>query len=330
MRWTEGTAPWLSLRTAVRKGARLSLLGLVGQIARWTPRFWWERASAYFAYTPPFLGPGDFQGSYTPALRKVTDGLQSTYSGTVAITSVNRAVVQQMLPPGLTLAQPQPGTWGAASHPVLHMIGEQRAPSTLVASAVWPVVWPVVGAPGYDEMILVVPFVLRANGTLWHNYVVRMYLNHIIPVFGGNELYGYAKELARLDHAQNGGAVQHTVTSEDMLTTWFRDAIDVTAQPTTASAAANLPRWNDVQKILEMPFLGIRSTDNAFVCSYWELDYSSATIEATVSRHQVVTKFRPGMEPWETMGTVRSAPDGAFTMSQVRWRLAWPWLVQGC
>lgn len=281
--------------------------------------------SAYFTFTPPYLGPDDFQGSFSPRLSEAKDGLQSTYSGVVAITSVQRATVQQMLPPGLFLATPYPNIWGGSLHPVVHLIGEQRAPSVLVAGAVVPIL----GAPGYDEMIMFVPFVVKANGTLWHNYVVRMYLNHMIPVFGGNELYGYAKVLARLEQSQQGSFVRHTVTSEDRATTWFRDDVDLPAGQPMAAAAAALPRWDETRKILEMPFLGIRP-DGVMVCSYWELDYSNATVAPTVSRHQVVTKFRDGMEPWETLGTLRSANNGAFSMNRVRWRLAWPGLGQAC
>lgn len=326
MRSREGMGVLLSLRTVCRNGAVWLLLALaVVQLAGCTRPLWLHRPHANFRFTPPYLGPDDFQGSFSPRLSDANNGLQSTYSGLVAVTSVHRATVQQMLPPGLFLATPHPNTWGGSLHPVVHMIGEQRAPSTLFAGAVLPVL----GAPGYDEMIMFVPFVVKANGTLWHNYVVRMYLNHIIPVFGGNELFGYQKVLARLDQSQQGSFVRHTVTSEDLATTWFRDDVDLPAgQPSPAGAAA-LPRWDEVRKILEMPFLGVRP-DEVMVCSYWELDYSNATVAPTASRHQVVTKFRDGMEPWETMGTLRSARNGAFSMSQVRWRLAWPWLVQGC
>jgi hypothetical protein len=326
MRSTEGTGVRLPPHDAWRKAlcGLLAALALV-QVAGCTRPLWVQRASAYFRYTPPYLGPGDFQGSFSPRLREASDGLQSTYSGTVAVTSVDRATVQQMLPPGLFLATPQPNLWGGNRHPVVHLIGEQRAPSTLVLGTVNPVP----GAAGYDEMILFVPFVVKANGTLWHNYVVRMYLNHIIPVFGGNELYGYAKVTARLDQSQQGAVVRHTVVSEDLATTWFRDDIDPPAAAATGLAATGPPRWDEVRKILEMPFLGTRP-DGVLVCSYWELDYSGATIATTVSRHQVVTSFRPGMEPWETMGTLRSADNGAFAISRARWRLAWPWLVQGC
>ena len=325
MRSTDGKGVDLPPRDAARKGARPPWLALAAsRFTRPVRAFWLDRASAWFAYRPPFLGPADFQGSFTPRQREATDGIQSTYSGTVVVTSVDRAIVQQMLPPGLQLATPLPNVWGGSTHPVMHLIGAQRSPSTLVLGNVVPVP----AAPGYQEMILLVPFVVKANGTLWHNYVVRMFLDHIIPVFGGNELYGYAKVLARLDQSQQGAVTTHKVASVDGATTWFSNDIDAPAAPAAATAAPP-PRWSDVRKILDMPVLGIRP-DGVMVCSYWEFGGTNATVAATASRHHVITRFTPGMQAWETLGTLRSAPNGAFAMNQFRWRVAWPWLVQGC
>jgi hypothetical protein len=319
MHRTAGKGALLPLRDAVRNRWSVWLGRLGGK-----RRFWQERLTAYYGFTPPFLGPADFMGSFNPRQREATDGLQSTYSGVVAITSVDRQVVQQMLPAGLALAQPK-ATWGSDRHPVLHLLGSQRAPSTLTLGM--PVAVP--AAPGYEEMILAVPFVVRNGAALWHTYVVRMYLTDDIAVFGGNSVYGYQKVIARLDEVQAGGVTQHTVTTLDGAATWFRDDVDVPAQPASSAATAALPRWDEIRKMLDMPVLGIRP-DGVEVCSYWEWDYGNATIAPTVSRHQVVTKFRNGMEAWETMGRFRSAPDGAYMVRDVRWRLAWPWLVQGC
>jgi hypothetical protein len=291
--------------------------------------FWVKKASTFVALTPdPFLGPAAFQGQYSPRPGPTVDGLQSTYSGTVAVTMVDREIVKKMLPLGLSLAEAKPLAGGTIprSHPVVHLIGDQREPASLLAGSVIPVV----GAAGYEEMILIVPFVVRGKGSsLWHNYVVRMYLNHQIPVDLGNQFFGYAKELAQLDRTQISGVVQHKVSSPDLVTTWFLDDIDVPGQwGAMPGVASTLPRWDDIRKILEMPFLGMRSA--VLICSYWELEYANATLAATASRHRVVTKFRSGMEDWETMGTLLSAQDGAISMRNVRWRLEWPWLTTTC
>jgi hypothetical protein len=271
---------------------------------------------------PAFAGPQDFQGSFTPRIDPVTAGLQSTYTGAVVVTEVERAVVQQMLPAGLSLAPPKAPA--GTKHPVIHLIGQQRSPRTFPVDLVPP------GAAGYDEMILFVPFVVKANATLWHNYIVRMYLTDDIAVFGGNQVYGYQKLIAALPRTEAAGAVSYTVSQGNPAVLVFRTDMAAPQPPVAGLSAGTLSRWPDISRILEMPFLGVR-TDGVQVCSHWELDYGNATIAETSSKHQVFHAFRPGMEPWETMGPLRSAPHGAFVMSGVRWRLAFPPPpVQGC
>ncbi|MDB5947896.1 MAG: hypothetical protein JWQ33_2922 [Ramlibacter sp.] len=338
MRRIQGMGASLSLRIAARNWWCLILVALVTvQIAGCSGRpFWVKKASTVVALAPgPFLGPADFQGHYSPRPGMTWNGLQSTYSGTVAVTMVNREIVKKMLPPGLFLAEPKPLAGGGTpgTHPVVHLMGDQGEPSTLF----WGI--PTQVGSGYQEMILIVPFVVRGTGTLWHNYVVRMYLNNQLAVDGGNEFFGYAKELAILSPLQDWGVVHHKVSSPDLATIWFLDDIDVPGQwGAMPGVAATLARWNDISTILEMPFLGLRPADvlqpsgiqrsALLICSYWELQYANASLAATVSRHRVVTKFRDGMEDWETMGTLVSAQDGAVSMRGVRWRLAMP--PQGC
>jgi hypothetical protein len=282
-----------------------------------TRPFWIDKVSAYLGLSPPFLGPADFQGQYVPQPAATLNGLQSTYSGTVAVTMVDREVVKQMLPPGLFLAPPKSTSWTAGRHPVVHMVGDQLQPSTLLLGIATQV------GPGYKEMIMVIPFVVRGTGTDWHNYAVRMYLDSQIAVDGGNQLFGYAKVLAQLEQAPMPAKVHHKIVSPDLATTWFLDDIDEPVEwLQMIDVIGKLPRWNDIREILAMPFLGVRPTDQ--ICSYWELEFANASLGATVSRHRVVTKFRPGMEAWENMGDLWSAPDGAVSMRNVRWRLALP------
>lgn len=319
---TAGMGALLSLRVPARNGWRLVLLALVALLLAGCGSPAWLTASALSTFTPPFLGPSDFQGSYDPRPGPALHGLQSTYSGTVAVTSIRRDIVQSMLPPGLFLAPPKTSViWGSTRHPVLHLIGAQRAPTTFAGGVEFPPI-----GPGYEEMILIVPFVLKANTTLWHNYVVRMYLTDYTAVVGGNAWYGYAKVQANIQHPQAGPGTHYVISSLDGATTWFVNDIDIPGPPGSGAALA---RWDDVRKMLEMPVLGIKD-DGVQVCSYWELDYANATVASTVSRHQVITKFRHGMEAWENMGRLRSAPDGAFALQAVRWRLATPTFVPAC
>ena len=338
MRRSEGMGALLWCRMAIQNWCCLALVALFAvQTAGCGSLFRMKRASTVVAPAPdPFLGPADFHGDYAPRPGPTWNGLQSSYSGTVAVTMVDREVVKKLLPTGLFLAQPKPSAGGVipTKHPVVHLIGDQREPSTLL----WG--YPQqVALPGYEEMILIVPFVVRDAGTKWHNYVPRMYLNDQLAVDGGNEFYGYAKELARLDRTQDAGVAHHKVYHPDLATTWFLDDIDVPAQwSAMPGAAATLARWDDIRSILEMPILGLRPADvlqpsdiartAVLICSYWDLSFANASLAATVSRHRVVTKFRAGMEDWEAMGTLTSARDGAISLRNVRWRLAMP--PQGC
>ena len=312
MRWSDAMGGWFSFRIPVRWSGGMAL-----------PK-WMRFATELFPYPLAFPGPDDFVGSFTPIPGAVQTGLQSTYSGAVVVTEVARGIVQQMLPAGHTLA-PLKGAYSAARHPVLHLIGQQREPSTLF----YGLVAPVAGAPGYDEMILVVPFVLRPNGALWHNYVVRMYLTDYIAVFGGNEFFGYQKVVADLPRTDTAGGFGYTVDLDNPPRTMFRTDVSLASPAVAGPAASALPRWPDVKKILEMPFLGVKP-DGTEVCSHWELDFTNATVAPATSKHQVFHKFRNGMEPWETLGPLQNTRQGAFVVETVRWRLGWPQPVQGC
>lgn len=268
-----------------------------------------------------FPGPDDFQGAFIPAAGPVNDGLQSTYSGTVVVTMIDRTVVEKVLPPGARLAN----TVAASTmHPVIYLIGDQREPKTLVFGIPSRTL-----GPGYQEMILLVPFVVHDAGTNWHSYAVRMFLDDQVAVEGGNSIYGYAKELGTLAKTGASDRTAYQVSTPDGGTLWFLSEVLVPGPwLTPAQAAASLPRWPDLQKIFEMPVLGMKPADifhpAVFVCSYWEWNFANAQLASATSKHQVVTRFRNGMQDWETMGTLFNALDGAVSMRSVRWRLAAP------
>jgi hypothetical protein len=327
MPWTECRRALLPLRAAVRSGCLsvLLLLALPLPAAAWP--FWMQKATSYLLFTPLFLGPDEFEGGFSARTGASLVGLQATYSGTVVVTNTDRAVVQQMLPAGMSLASPKPLTFGSGKHPVIYMIGEQRSPSTFSPLGVFPA-----GPPdGYKEMILLVPFVTRGGGSNWQNLIVRMYLSSDIAVFGGNEVYGYQKVKGRLDKAESQGGANWAVLLENPSTLMFRADLPPADPSETGSPTAAPPRWADVEKILSMPFFGT-SPDGIQLCSYWELTFGGNSITPTTSKHQVFRKFRDGMEPWETMGPLAEAVGGAFVMNGVRWRLGAPWLAsaQGC
>lgn len=62
--------------------------------------------------------------------------------------------------------------------------------------------------------------------------------------------------------------------------------------------------------------------DWRFNCSYFEWDYANATVAPAESRFTFVEAFKRGMEDWVGLGELTNAPDGAFRMSGLRWRLS--------
>src|SRR5580704_3262770 len=269
------------------------------------------------ATTPiePFPGPGDFAEGYTPQPAPILNGLQSTYSGTLVVTMMDRSAVARVMPPGYHLAQPRtPST----RHPVIHLIGDQLEPSTLIEGH------PVNVGTGYREMVLLVPYVVRDSGSGLYNFAARMFLTDLTAVIGGNEIFGYAKVLARLDKAETPTRTNYQVATFYGSTTWFLDQIDLTSQ--TGQAPTALPRWTDLREIFQIPILGLRPADEVrpaqFICSYWEWDFAQAELAAAKSNHQFVTKFLDGTEDWVAAGPLQSAPNGAVAIRRLRWRLA--------
>lgn len=271
--------------------------------------------AANFGPATPFPGPADFLGAYAPRAADAANGLQSTYSGFAVLTMMDRSVVEKALPAGVRLAAT---STGSVQHPVIHLVGDQREPSAVYAG----VATQIPTASDYREMILLVPFAIHDSGTQWHNHAVRMYLDDISAVAGGNSVYGYAKKWARVNEAGTPPSTTNQVT--DLLgATYFLSDVRL-AGPwiPAATAAASMPRWKDLQTIFEMPVLGLNAPN--FICSYWEWDFANAQVAPATSSFQFFRAFIPGMQDWVDLGALSSAPDGAVAMSRVRWRLGPP------
>ena len=266
--------------------------------------------------TEPFPRPGDFTEGYTPQSGAILNGLQSTYSGTLAVTMMDRSAVARVLPPGFRLAQPSNNP--TTRHPVIHLIGDQLEPSTLIGG------YPVNVGTGYREMVLLVPYVVRDSGSGLYNFAARMFLTDPTAVIGGNEIFGYAKVLAQLNRAEASTRTNYQVATLDGSTTWVFDQIDLTGP--WAPASTPLPRWQDLREIFQLPILGLRPADGVlpaqFICSYWEWNFDQAELAAARSNHRFVTKFLDGTEEWVSAGQLQSAPDGAVAIRRLRWRLA--------
>lgn len=258
---------------------------------------------------PPLLGPADFYGSFTPRAANARDGGQSTYEGALVVTMLERALVAAVLPAGLKLATPK---LPATQHPVLHLIGHQRDPHYLVNGVLLPVPLGV----DYRELILLVPFVVADNGTLWHNFAVRMVLDNLPAVEIGNLHYAYAKEMASLDLA----SATATVVQRDELL--FEQTLSADgAWQSSTNAESGLPRYTDLQQIFAMPIVGY---DGRLVCSYFEWGYAQAEVAPATSLHRFARPFRAGMEGWVSSGMRSGAADGVVKLRRLQWRLKFP------
>lgn len=263
-----------------------------------------------------FPGPGDFVGSYDPRTADVRDGGQSTYNGSIAVTLLERSLVEQVLPGDLSLARRADS---GSTHPVIHLFGHQRDLMLVQGGNPQPA-----GADDYQEMILLIPFVVRGSGTKWHSFVVRMYLDDAAAVALGNAVYAYAKLLAQLTES---GPAENLTLQVLLLSEPFFEGNVKQAGPwrSSGNASATLPRWSDVQEIFSMPLVGadvVLGTVVRVVCSYWEWDYAAAEVAPATSQHQFLQPFREGTQDWPQLGLLSSAPDGAFAIRGLRWRLA--------
>jgi hypothetical protein len=247
------------------------------------------------------------------------DGGQSTYNGSIAVTQLDRSLVQSALPGDLRLAQRLDG---GNTHPVIHLVGHQRNLKYLSNGI--PIDSPI---PDYQEMILLIPFVIRGSGSKWHNFVVRMYLNSAVPIILGDLVYAYAKLPGQL--AESGARDDLTTAITDLSVTFllvFKDDVRVTGPWSTSDTAGlALPPWKDLQEILKMPLLGADVAQNTIVrtvCSYWEWDLTSAEVAPVTSRHQYLQACAEGMSGWVKLGQLSSDPKGSFAIRGLRWRMA--------
>jgi hypothetical protein len=263
---------------------------------------------------PP--GPRHFVGSYDARTADAQDGGQSTYNGSIAVTLLDRGLVESVLPGDFRLAR---RTDGENTHPVIHLVGHQRELMILQDGVPQPT-----GIDDYQEMTLLVPFVVRASGAKWHSFVVRMYLDNVGAVAGGNAVYAYAKLLAELPESGPPG----DLTTQVMLlrAPLFEGNVKLTgAWHSSGNARATLAGWSDLQEIFKMPLVGadvVLGSVVRAVCSYWEWDYSNAEVAPATSRHQFLEPLRDGMAGWVRLGSLSSAPNGAFAIRGLRWRLA--------
>ena len=262
-----------------------------------------------------FPGSGQFDGSYDPRASDAQEGGQSTYNGSIAVILLDRFLVQSALPADFRLAE---RTDSGNTHPVIHLVGHQLELMLLKGGVPQPS-----GAPAYQEMILLIPFVNRGSGSKWHTFALRMYLDQVAEVAIGNITFAYAKVLGQLAEI---GLPDDLTTRITVLLRVFEGNLRRTGPwRTLDNARMTLPPWKDLQEIFKMPVVGADVTLGAVVrtvCSYWEWDYTNAEVAPATSRHQFLQSLRDGMDSWVQLGPLSSDPNGTFAIRGLRWRLA--------
>jgi hypothetical protein len=255
-----------------------------------------------------FLGTADFDGAPAPASGPVSLGGQATYLGVMAFSNVDRATVDDLLPCGYRLAK-RTTAREPDVHPVLLLFGDQTDGHYLLPA-------PSPNGIHYSELILAIPFVQRAGSFAWHNYVVRMYLDHEGATKAGVP-YGYQKRLARIEWHGDIARVSALDTTPLFEGTFewggpWRDFVD---------AQANIPNFSDMVAIMRTRVLGHMFLG---LCSQWEWDFTDARIAPATTSYDMITPFTVKMKDWPALSPFRSVPDGAVILRGLRWRLGPP------
>jgi hypothetical protein len=259
--------------------------------------------------TAPFLGPQDFSGTYTPRSYNATTGGEATYHGNIVFANLDRNLVQAVLPQGLRLAQ---NSATPGSHPLIYLYGHPTKTQWIINNT------PIVIGPDYQELMLLVPFVQADTGIMWHNFVVRMYLDDWNAIWIGNFYFAYAKEWGTSQ--ESGTEVSEFVAGSR----YFHADIQTTGpwEPST-QAEGTIPNYKAIQTILGMPIVG-RSQSGSLVCSHFELNYDNAMVAPVQSTHEFLQPFKPGMEGWVALGPLSSVPNGAIAIRDLNWRIRQP------
>jgi Acetoacetate decarboxylase (ADC) len=225
-------------------------------------------------------------------------------------TNLDRTLVQAVLPPQLKLAQ---NSAAPSLHPVIYLYGRPTNTSWIVAGT------PILIGPNYQELMLLVPFVHESTGNRWHTYVVRMYLDDWNAIWIGNVFFGYAKKWG----TSNELGTQVTESDEDGIPKFHADIQPMGSWQSSAQAQTSIPNYPAIQTILAMPVVGLHSS-GLLVCSYFEMNYTNATVASVQSTHEFLDPFVPQMAGWVGLGSVLSVANGAVAIRDLNWRIEQP------
>lgn len=308
----------------------------IGSLApRYDPRVrlipWWTVAILVLVagslgcipQTEDFLDAGNFTGSSSTP---ITDSLykgQADYNGHLVFANLPRTVVDDVLPSDLQLA-----TNGSDAmqdvHPIILLYGDQLNGTYLFPGLLPPMS---IGT-SYNELIILIPFVVRQGGTKWHNYVVRMYLDNNAAVLAGNMYYGYFKEMAAFVETSSSATLADLDVTRSASSV-FKWTVDLSASGSftpSETASTTLANYQHALDIMRMPLLGtidLVFTD-AYVCSFWDWDVTNLEARPIEVTSQFVQPPRSGTSSWVSQGAIVSSGTFAFQLRGLVWRLAYP------
>jgi len=250
-----------------------------------------------------------YHGGFDRRVSEAQDGGQAMYDGTMSTTLLPRELVSAILPPLAELATPVDPS--QTVHPVIYLLGTQNDPRELAGGQAKSIP----NAVPYNELTLLIPFVVHVGKDRWHSFAARMYLDDPIATVIGDIAYAYSKELGAFE---SFGPLTEVSSSGN---TMFESELVGDAVWMSEAQAKLLPGFTDACCILEMPIVGYSSL-YGHVRSYFEWDYGIAQIAATNTVHRFLQEFRPGMQPWVLLDYLTNAPHCAFRLRNVRWRLS--------
>ncbi len=221
---------------------------------------------------------------------------QAHFDGGIAVFQRPRAEIERLLPSGLALA------WSTRPdlHPVVYVFGEQREGTVIFAGR------PIALGIRYPEVALAVPFVRGSASRYLHTWMAYMATSHEAAAWSGTRLYGYTKELARLEHDSEGFRVLD-------LDGDCRVQARVGAR---GDAPPGLDALETIREMFRLPIVGQNGT--GLVGSFFDWSFAEAEVRAI----EVTLEWsRP---PLAGLAAGTWTADAAFGVRRMGWRVSWP------
>ncbi|NJP08917.1 MAG: acetoacetate decarboxylase family protein [Leptolyngbyaceae cyanobacterium RU_5_1] len=242
--------------------------------------------------------------------------LVGSYSSYWVVWAKPLAEVQSLLPAGLELA-PQTIT-PASTHPIMFAFGLQQNVHLNDFRFVFNL--------NYLEHVTSIPFV-RPIGEQKQNflYMPKLFLNEFLPVFGGDTIWGFHKELADVEFKDERFSVKTELSHKLQLSLTFKVTGDY-------ASPATFPNFAAVEAMLTQPFV-LDETLIMKLCLGCQIPYVAANFnwyldEATLRPIQaelaIINAYVRGLQPgkYATPG-IDQVPLGAFQL-QNHWDLSMP------